>query len=108
MDERDGIFLRRLNGSLTNSLKIDHVLTINCAHKMILDCVEKFAIWVTEDSIRFCIDGDGHDIKFVEVKRIENKEVDESDRKKHLVNSETRIRKKHEARAESLSRETRN
>lgn len=78
-DQRDGIFSLLFNGSRADGLMIEHVITIDCACNMILDFLEKYDIRVTGDSILFCTGDNAYDLKFVEVKRMEEKSVGKSD-----------------------------
>lgn len=84
----------RLNGCTAHHPTIDHIVTIDCARRLIFDCVEKYAIRLTRNYIRFSIGDDGYYLKIMEVTRIEKKQVGKSDWKKRRTNPETQKTKR--------------
>lgn len=101
LDQTAGVFLVRLRGKDNeHGVSNEHVICIDADKGEIIDCVERYAMIFSRESIECCV-GDGFVLESVaEVRRIEVQTIAAPNARKRMpISSETRKRKREKKRA---------
>lgn len=94
MNQTEGVFILHLEGRGVGRNTNNHIVVVNAAEGVVCDCVERFSMRLTADTIGLCI-GDGFTLgSIAEIRQIEKQAESKEGKKKRKNNPDKRREKR--------------